>query len=148
MVSERLYNKILLNRIKKEILSVEGVTNTEVIEFLSFDTEEIYTQISKFYQHHAKGIYIKTHDENGIFYHKDYQTILSEYLGSILSKNIRYYISYEKRYFFQFEIINFKKFIGSFINLNKTYDLTVFNQNEILVINDNEYEISIHYKKS
>ena len=56
-----------------------------------------------------------------------------------------YYLAYENLYCPKFRFEDHLDFINSWKTLQGRFDLTVVSQEHVLVINDNEYGLSIHY---
>ena len=68
-------------------------------------------------------------------------------MNKYLDYEKEYYISYENIHFLAFIFSDFLTFIESWRDVYHTYDLTLFNQDEVFVINSNEYDFTIHYTK-
>lgn len=147
MRSEKLEKKLLLQRVKNTVKRWDGIRNIQVLESLDFDYDEQYKKICRFYQYDAEGVYIPTH-EQGVRIKNDYLTVIVEELEKHLSLNIKYYISYEGKFFSEFEIFDFKRFYISYVKNEISHSLSIFNANEVLVVNRNEYDISVHYESN
>lgn len=131
-MSEKLRLLILKQKIKHFIHDIQGICEISIEDnFNNYNI--IYSEILKTYKNSDVGIHI---DKN-----------IDEIMQKNISKNNFYYISFEGIYFLKFKFISFINFIESWRFINKGYDLTLFNEKMVFVVNYNEDDVSIHLKK-
>lgn len=139
MHNEIIYKKKLFINIKKSLLSIKGVNLLNLSDRIFKEYKDLQPIINSFYSYESKGEKIITCCSNN-----DVEKII-KYLNQYLNYIDTYYVSYEDMYFLEFKFTNFLDFIKSWKEINHNYDLTVFNAQKIFTINDNEYDITIHY---
>lgn len=133
-MNERLKVLVLKNKIKHFMNQLEGVENISIKEY--FDGyPEIYEKIKEYYKINSVGKVILNCIE------------LEEEMGKLLDIYDYYYIAFEREFFVEFQFSNMRDFIKSWKILNQGYDLTIFNQKIIFVINDDERNLSVHIQK-
>lgn len=147
MLNEKIYKKILLIKIKKSLEDFQGIKSFNVQDSIFDEYNNIQIIINSFYKYDAQGEKIESIGENGFFKDEECNAILETYMNKCLDYEKEYYISYENIHFLAFIFSEFLTFIESWRDVYHTYDLTLFNKDEVFVINSNEYDFTIHYTK-
>lgn len=140
MHSEKIRKKKLFMEINKSLEMLKGVSflglkENAFIEYIDMQSNMIY-----FYSYKSSGEKIEIYDDCIV-------NKILKYFNDNLNYRDVYYISYEDLYFLEFTFTNFLDFIKSWKNICHNYDLTIFNKNKIFIVNDNEYDITIHYQE-
>ena len=147
MLNEKIYKKTLLIKIKKSLDDLQGIKSFNVQDCIFDEYNNIQLIVNSFYKYDAQGEKIESIGENGFFKDKECNAILETYMNKYLDYEKEYYISYENIHFLAFIFSEFLTFIESWRDVYHTYDLTLFNKDEVFVINSNEYDFTIHYTK-
>ena len=147
MLNEKIYKKTLLIKIKKSLDDLQGIKSFNVQDCIFDEYNNIQLIVNSFYKYDAQGEKIESIGENGFFKDKECNAILETYMNKYLDYEKEYYISYENIHFLAFIFSDFLTFIESWRDVYHTYDLTLFNKDEVYVINSNEYDFTIHYTK-
>ncbi len=147
MINEKIYKKTLLIEIKKKLEDIKGIKDFNVQDYIFNEYNNIQIIINSFYKYDAQGEKIENIGENGFFEKEECIAILKTYMNKYLNYEKEYYITYENIHFLSFRFSEFSEFIESWRDVYHTYDLTLFNKDEVFVINSNEYDFTIHYTK-
>lgn len=147
MINKKIYKRTLLIKIKQSLESLKGIKDFHIKDYVFDEYNDIQALINSFYKYNAKGEKVEIITENEFFKDKECNAILKIYMDKYLDYEKEYYISYENIHFLEFKFSNFLTFIESWRNIYHTYDLTLFNKDEVFVINSNEYDFTIHYTK-
>lgn len=147
MTNEKFYKKTLLVKIKNSLDKLKGIKYFHIKDYVFDEYNDIQVLINSFYKYDSQGEKIKSIGENGFFKDEEYNAVLETYMNKYLDYEKEYYISYENIHYLTFIFSEFLTFIESWRNVYHTYDLTLFNKNEVFVINSNEYDFTVHYTK-
>lgn len=132
MLKDMLYKKKLHLSIIKALEDLEGLSEISI--------EEEFLEYSKVYDYFKVAYLI---DAVGDVFNS-IDCVISKF-ESLIDKNIFYYISYAGIYFLKFKILDLNSFIESWHENVGSYDITIFNSSKYIVLNDNEYNYSLHY---
>lgn len=132
MLNEILYKKKLYLSIVIILKKLRGLSEISIEEEF-FEYSKVYNSFKSAYLIEAEGEVFDSID-----------CAISRF-EILINKRDFYYISYDGVYFLKFKILDINSFFNSWYSEFGNYDLTIFNSNKYIVLNDNEYSFSLHY---